>query len=60
MDAPTLLAYLRGESLNLPGESGWVLVTIAVDEIKNAFPLGWGKRSGEILKNSYPRGLRWN
>jgi len=60
MDAPDLLAYLHGESLNLPGESGWVLVTIAVDEINSAFPLGWGKRSGEILKNSYPRGLRWN
>ncbi len=47
-----VLAYLRGESLPLPGEAGWVLV--CVDE----FPLGWGKRSGKQLKNHYPRGLR--
>ena len=43
----------------IPGESGWVLVTIEVDSLKKAFPVGWGKRTGDVLKNRYPRGLRW-
>ena len=34
------------------GESGWLLVTV------DGFPLGWGKRTGRIVKNHYPRGLR--
>jgi 16S rRNA C967 or C1407 C5-methylase (RsmB/RsmF family)/NOL1/NOP2/fmu family ribosome biogenesis protein len=49
---PETLAYLRGESIMSAGEPGWCLV--AVDN----FPLGWGKRSHEMLKNAYPRGLR--
>ena len=50
---PMLLTYLRGGSLPIPGESGWVLVTVA------GYPLGWGKRSNQVIKNAYPRGLRW-
>jgi len=50
---PQLLAYLRGDSLPVPGDPGWVLITVS------GFSLGWGKRSGGILKNHYPRGLRW-
>jgi NOL1/NOP2/sun family putative RNA methylase len=45
--------YLYGESLKSPGEDGWVLITIA------GYPLGWGKRVGGIVKNHYPRALRW-
>lgn len=45
-------AYLRGEALMLDGENGWNLVLL------NGYPLGWGKRSGQILKNHYPKGLR--
>jgi NOL1/NOP2/fmu family ribosome biogenesis protein len=45
--------YLRGHSLALPGEEGWVMVTI------DGFPLGWGKRVKGVVKNDYPRGLRW-
>ena len=52
-DDPQLLAYLRGSSLPIPGEAGWVLVTVA------GYPLGWGKRSAGVIKNLYPRGLRW-
>ena len=52
-DDPQLLAYLRGSSLPVPGETGWVLVTVA------GYPLGWGKRSAGVIKNLYPRGLRW-
>jgi NOL1/NOP2/sun family putative RNA methylase len=50
---PTVIHYLKGESLASPGEDGWTLVTV------DGFPLGWGKRVQRILKNSYPHGLRW-
>jgi NOL1/NOP2/sun family putative RNA methylase len=50
---PELLAYLRGSSLTSPGEAGWVLITTA------GYPIGWGKRSMGMIKNAYPRGLRW-
>lgn len=45
--------YLRGETLNVPGPDGWVLITV------EGFPLGWGKRSGDVIKNHYPKALRW-
>jgi NOL1/NOP2/fmu family ribosome biogenesis protein len=44
--------FLTGETLAHPGAAGWVLLTVA------GFPLGWGRRSGGIVKNHYPRGLR--
>jgi NOL1/NOP2/fmu family ribosome biogenesis protein len=50
---PLLLAYLRGSSLPIPGEAGWILVTVV------GYPLGWGKRSAGVIKNLFPRGLRW-
>ena len=43
---------LRGNSLPVPGESGWLLVTV------NDHPIAWGKRSQGVIKNAYPRGLR--
>lgn len=48
----TVEAYLRGEALPLDGENGWNLVLV------DGYPLGWGKRSGQVLKNHYPKGLR--
>jgi NOL1/NOP2/sun family putative RNA methylase len=45
--------YLHGEALEAPGEKGWTLVTLA------GYPLGWGKRVGNMVKNHYPRTLRW-
>jgi NOL1/NOP2/fmu family ribosome biogenesis protein len=51
-DAATL-AYLRGEAIRAPGSPGWTLVTV------DGFPLGWGKRVGDVVKNHYPKGLRW-
>jgi NOL1/NOP2/fmu family ribosome biogenesis protein len=51
-DGREVAAFLRGESLRVDGESGWVLVCV------EGFPLGWGKRTGGIVKNHYPRGLR--
>ena len=46
--------YLRGESLpaDAPGEDGWCLV------LADGYPLGWGKRTGDVVKNHYPKGLR--
>jgi 16S rRNA C967 or C1407 C5-methylase (RsmB/RsmF family)/NOL1/NOP2/fmu family ribosome biogenesis protein len=48
-----VLAYLRGESLGLPGPAGWTLVAV------DGFPLGWGKRVAGVVKSHYPKGLRW-
>jgi NOL1/NOP2/sun family putative RNA methylase len=45
--------YLRGETLQRRGPSGWVLVTI------EGWSLGWGRRTGDVVKNHYPKGLRW-
>ena len=51
---PEVIDYLRGKTLPSQGERGWVLSTV------DGFSLGWGKRVGNILKNHYPRGLRWS
>lgn len=45
-------AYLRGETVPCD-KHGWVLVGV------DGFPLGWGKANQGILKNHYPKGLRW-
>lgn len=43
--------YLRGEVV--PGDAkGWCVVSI------NGFGIGWGKTSGGMVKNHYPKGLR--
>jgi NOL1/NOP2/sun family putative RNA methylase len=48
-----VLRYLQGDVLEAAGEDGWLLVTVA------GFALGWGKRKGGVVKNAYPKGLRW-
>jgi NOL1/NOP2/sun family putative RNA methylase len=61
-----VVLYLRGEQLelddihilkNISGErkdtKGWGLVCL------DNYPLGWGKLVGNVVKNYYPRGLRW-
>ena len=53
-ESPELHRYLRGETLPQSGEKGWVLVTV------DRFPLGWGKISGGMLKNHFPKWLRWD
>ena len=50
-DSAELARYLRGETTPCEA-SGWTLV--CVDE----YSLGWGKCSGGVLKNHYPKGLR--
>lgn len=46
-------AYLRGETLPCDASwKGWILVAA------NGVSMGWGKASGGVLKNHYPKGLR--
>lgn len=45
-------AYLNGQTFPAEGEKGWYLVCV------DGFGLGWGKLSGGVMKNHYPRGLR--
>jgi NOL1/NOP2/fmu family ribosome biogenesis protein len=45
-------AWLRGETLDARGASGWTLV------VWDRWPLGWGRGAGGTLKNHYPKGLR--
>ena len=43
--------FLAGETI--PGsEEGWILMKY------KGIPAGWGKGSGGIIKNHYPKGLR--
>ena len=52
MDYDSAVAYLRGETL--PCElRGWHTVSYC------GLPLGWGKASDGVMKNQYPKGLRW-
>lgn len=51
---PRAAAFLRGESISAgpDAENGWTLVTI------DGCSAGWGKCTGGVLKNHYPKGLR--
>lgn len=48
-----VVRYLRGEAIPWDGPNGWTLV------LTDGYSLGWGKTSGGMLKNHYPKGLRW-
>ena len=52
VDLPSALAYLHGDVIPCREEKGWHLVTM------DGFALGWGKASGGMMKNHYPKGLR--
>ncbi len=52
VDLTTSRAYLHGDTLPCTDEKGWYLVTL------DGFSLGWGKASGGMMKNHYPKGLR--
>ena len=51
-DDPRLRGYLRGETVPSPGPDGWVLVCY------ERWGIGWGRRTGGVIKNFFPRGLR--
>ena len=44
--------YLKGQTLSVDGEKGWYLITV------DGYSIGWGKLTGNIMKNHYPKGLR--
>ncbi len=50
-DSPLTAAYLHGDTIPCGG-NGWHLILV------DGFPLGWGKASGGMMKNHYPKGLR--
>lgn len=44
--------YLNGQTLCMEGNKGWNLICV------DSYGLGFGKLSGNIVKNHYPKGLR--
>ena len=58
-DSVDAVKYLKGETLNaatdmsVSCEKGWVLICTG------NLSLGWGKMAAGIIKNHYPKGLRW-
>lgn len=48
-----ILSYLKGEVLQASGVKGWHLITV------DSYSIGWGKLAGNVMKNHYPKGLRW-
>ncbi|MGQ9502470.1 MAG: RsmB/NOP family class I SAM-dependent RNA methyltransferase [Anaerolineae bacterium] len=53
-DSSAAVSYLQGRPLTSPGPEGWVLITY------DGYALGWGKRVGAVVKNHYPRHVRWS
>jgi 16S rRNA C967 or C1407 C5-methylase (RsmB/RsmF family)/NOL1/NOP2/fmu family ribosome biogenesis protein len=51
-DDPRLAAFLRGETVDCPGVDGWVLVCY------DRWGIGWGRRTGGVIKNFLPHHLR--
>jgi len=52
LDDSRTTAYLHGEEIPVTCDKGYALVTI------EGIPCGFGKVSGGVLKNKYPKGLR--
>lgn len=54
-DHPDTIKYLKCETINISGEykDGWQLICV------DGYPLGWGKLTGDTLKNKYLPGWRW-
>lgn len=52
-DSPEILKYLEGNTLPVDIGDGWCLVCVG------GYSIGWGKISKKVLKNHYPKGLRW-
>ena len=58
-DGMEVIRYLKGETLSAGGllsegsGKGWGLV------LTDGFSLGWCKMAGGMVKNHYPKGLRW-
>ncbi len=48
-----IFAYLNGQAIQAQGPKGWYLIEV------DQFSIGWGKLTDQVLKNHYPKGLRW-
>ncbi len=53
---PRLSAFLRGEQISAAAEKGWCAVCVSAGG--RDYPVGFGKASGGVIKNHYPKGLR--
>lgn len=51
-DNPDLIRYIKGETLQVEGPRGWILITVS------GYPLGWAKGVEGFLKNHYPAAWR--
>lgn len=52
LDYEDAARFVNGHTLNVKGNKGWHLICV------KGYSLGFGKLSGEIMKNHYPKGLR--
>ena len=57
-DDENILRFLHGDTIRQEGPDGWTAIGVSANDL-DVFVLGWGKRSQNIIKNYYPRGLRW-
>lgn len=48
-----LISFLKGNTLDIESNHGWNLILV------DGYSIGWGKTSNSIVKNHYPKGLRW-
>ncbi|MBQ8147771.1 MAG: RsmB/NOP family class I SAM-dependent RNA methyltransferase [Lachnospiraceae bacterium] len=48
-----VVRYLKGETIDVEGTNGMVLVCV------DGYPLGWGKLTNGTMKNKYLAGWRW-
>ncbi|MDO4680525.1 MAG: RsmF rRNA methyltransferase first C-terminal domain-containing protein [Aerococcus sp.] len=47
------IQYVHGDAIAHPGNAGWLLLTY------HAMPVGFGKQTQNLIKNFYPKGLRF-
>ncbi len=52
LSAAEAVSYLSGQTFPAEGEKGWYLLSV------EGYSIGWGKLSGGVMKNHYPKGLR--
>ena len=53
LDREQAILALGGHPLEIEGSAGWLLLHY------KGIGIGWGKRSGAVVKNHIPKGLRW-
>ena len=51
-DSKEINDYLHGQTLSADVKDGWILMAV------DGYSVGWGKATGGVIKNHYPKGLR--